>query len=110
MPAYHDAFKKEFFTLRKPRTEHVSAVRLRGDLNTNIMERLHGTRRDREKVVRRLKKEESPFVNGQDIFYNFIRKHMGLKGLTPAQASNVGFGLGRNKWLGLIKKALSHKN
>ena len=87
-----------------------SHIRLSGDLNTNIMERLHGTRRDREKVVKGLKKEETPFIEGQEIFYNFVRKHMGLKGLTPAQASNVGFELGRNKWLGLIRKALANKS
>jgi len=37
------------------------------------MERLYGTKRDREKVVRGLKKEKSPFIEGQDIFHNFVR-------------------------------------
>lgn len=42
LPAYKDAFNKEFWTLRGPRTEHISHVRLSGDMNNNIIERLHG--------------------------------------------------------------------
>jgi DNA modification methylase len=28
---FHDAFKKEFFTLKDPRTRHISHIRLQGD-------------------------------------------------------------------------------
>jgi len=52
----------KFFTLKKPRTEHISHIRLDGDMNNNLIERLHGTRRDREKVMRGLKTEETPIV------------------------------------------------
>ena len=50
LPAYHDAFKKEFWALKNPRTEHVNAIKLRGDRNNNKMERMNGEVRDREKV------------------------------------------------------------
>jgi hypothetical protein len=47
LPAYHDAYKKEFFTLKGPRTEHVRHITLRGDHNNNKMERMNGEVRDR---------------------------------------------------------------
>jgi hypothetical protein len=36
-------------------------IHLKGDMNNNKMERLNGEIRDREKVVRGLKKDDSPF-------------------------------------------------
>ena len=43
LPAYHDAYKKEFWTMRKDtRPEHVNAIKLRGDMNNNKMERFNG--------------------------------------------------------------------
>ena len=59
-PAYHDAYKKEFFTLKNPRTEHVRHIKLSGDMNNNKMERMNGEVRDREKVMRGLKKKILP--------------------------------------------------
>jgi putative transposase len=47
--AYNEAYKKEFWTLKNPRTEHVRHITLRGDHNNNKMERLNGEIRDREK-------------------------------------------------------------
>jgi hypothetical protein len=40
LPAYHDAYKKEFWTLKNPRTEHVRHIKLKGDINNNKMEHL----------------------------------------------------------------------
>ena len=51
-----------------------SNVRWRGLLNNNLVERLHGTLRDREKVMRGLKIENTPIINGHMIYYNFIRR------------------------------------
>jgi hypothetical protein len=48
LPAYRKAFNKEFYTLKSPRTVHISHIQLAGDLNNNLVERLHGTKRDRE--------------------------------------------------------------
>jgi len=36
---------------------------------------------------------------------NFIRPPQSLKGKTPAEMANIDLGLGKNKWLSLIKKA-----
>jgi hypothetical protein len=52
LPAYHDAFKKEFWTRRKPRTEHIGHIKLKDDHNKNKMERLIGEIRQREKTMR----------------------------------------------------------
>ena len=51
-----------------------------------------------------MKSDETPIINLNTIFYNFIRKHSAI-GMTPAQASGIGNGLGQDKWLGLIRKA-----
>lgn len=39
-PNFHDAYKKEFWTIKKDtRTEHVQHIRLQGQHNNNKMER-----------------------------------------------------------------------
>lgn len=95
LPAYIDAHRKEFFTLKKPRTEHIRHIRLQGDLNNNLIERFHGTRRERDKVLRGMKIEDTRIIDGFDVYYNFIRPHMGLKRQTPAEKANIkpSFGL-----------------
>jgi putative transposase len=57
-PNFADAFKKEFFTINNPRTRHISHIRLQGDHNNNKMERMNGEERDREKVMRGLKRTD----------------------------------------------------
>ena len=41
LPAYHEAYKREFWTQRKPRTEHIRHIKIRGDHNNDKMERLN---------------------------------------------------------------------
>ena len=38
---FNDSFKREFYTNTKPRTRHISHIRLQGDHNNNKMERLN---------------------------------------------------------------------
>lgn len=104
LPAYQDAYKKEFWTLRNPRTKHIRHIKIRGDHNNNKMERLNGEIRDREKVMRGLKKDDTPILTGYQIFHNYIRPHEGLKGKTPAEACGITVE-GKNKWLTLIQNA-----
>jgi len=42
--------KKEFFTLKKPRTEHINTIKMSGDKNNNHMERLNNEIRSRKKL------------------------------------------------------------
>jgi len=77
--AYNDAYKKELWTLKGLRTEHVRHIKLKGDRDNNKMERLNGEIRDGEKVMRGLKKDDTPILKGYRIFHNYIRTHEGLK-------------------------------
>jgi transposase-like protein len=104
LPAYHDAYKKEFWTLRGPRTEHVNAIKLSGDMNNNKMERFNGEIRDREKTMRGLKTKETPILTGYQIFHNYVRPHEGLEGKTPAEACGIKIE-GKDKWKTLIQNA-----
>jgi transposase-like protein len=104
LPAYHDAYKKEFFTLKGPRTEHVRHIKLSGDMHNNKMERMNGEIRDREKTLRGLKKDETPILTGYQLFHNFIRPHEALDGKTPSEACGITIE-GKNKWITLIQNA-----
>jgi hypothetical protein len=68
------------------------------------MERLNGEFRDREKVMRGLKRTDSPILAGYQLFHNYVRPHDALKGATPAEKCGIKI-QGENKWLTLIKNA-----
>ncbi len=68
------------------------------------MERQNGEWRNREKVMRSLKREDSPVLSGMQIFHNYVRPHMGLNGRTPAEAAGIKVE-GENKWLTIIQNA-----
>jgi len=104
LPAYHDAYKKAFWTNKNPRTEHIGAIKFRGNMNNNKMERFNGELRDREKTLRGLKKKDTPILEGYKIYHNYIRGHEGLDGKTPAEACGIKVE-GNNKWLTLIQNA-----
>lgn len=105
LPAYHDAYKKEFWqNNRQTTTLHIRHIALHGDKNNNKMERLNGEFRDREKVVRGLKKKDSVVINGYQLYHNYIRPHMALDGKTPAEKCGIKIE-GENKWLTLIQNA-----
>jgi hypothetical protein len=72
------------------------------------MERLNGEIRDREKVTRNFKKDDSPILTGMQIFHNYVRPHMGLNGKTPAHLAGIEV-KGQDKWLTLIQNASKKK-
>jgi putative transposase len=102
--SYREAYNKEYFTLKNPRTKHINAIKLDGDMNNNKQERFNGEIRDREKVMRGLKKDDTPILQGMQIFHNYVRPHEGLDGKTPADACGIEV-VGNNKWLTLIQNA-----
>ena len=59
--------------------------------NTNLIERFHGTLKDRTKVMRGLKSIESAiqFADGFLAYYNFLRPHEALDGKTPAEVAGI---------------------
>ena len=104
--AYEKAFWRENKALM---IQHVRHVRMSGDNNNNKMERLNGEIRDREKVMRSLKKEDTPILTGYQIFHNYIRPHMALDGKTPAEKAGIQV-KGTDKWLTLIQNASKKKS
>lgn len=105
---FHQAYKKEFSSWRLPRTVHIQHIHFKRDMNNNKMERLNGEIRDREKVMRGLKVQDSPLLAGYQLYHNYIRQHMALEGLTPAQASGIDI-KGENKWITIIQNACIKK-
>jgi len=68
------------------------------------MERLNGEFRDREKVMRGLKKDDSVMFDGYQLYHNYLRPHMRLNGKTPSEACGIKIE-GENKWQTLIQQA-----
>jgi hypothetical protein len=66
---------------------------------------MHGSIREREKVMRGLKSMETPFIKGNQIYLNFVRPHQALGGRTPAEAAGVGIS-GENKWMEMLKQSI----
>ncbi|WP_278974308.1 IS6 family transposase [Nitrosopumilus sp.] len=105
LESYHQAYKKEFWTVKRDtRTLHIKHIHLQGDMNNNKMERLNGEIRDREKVMRGLKKKDTPLLKGYEIFHNYFRTHSALDNMTPSEACGIEIN-GDNKWITLIQNA-----
>jgi transposase-like protein len=104
LPSYGPAAEKEF-----PNAVHVSGIGIQGRVNNNRMERYHGTFKERSKVMRAIKKTDSAFIEGQRIYYDYLRPHSALDGKTPAQAAGVELNLEPNRWHSLIKRASATK-
>jgi len=115
LKSYQQAIDEEFHTIRK-KTIHIGNVGIRGKKNSedyfdnNLVERLHGTIRERNKTQRGLKTEYSMFTQGHQLYYNFIRPHESLYGFTPADAANINLCLGDKKWENLLKQSMKYYN
>ena len=108
--SYAEAYRKEFWTQeRRYRTLHIRHIHLKGDMNNNKQERFNGEFRDREKVMRGIKKTDSVMFDGYQIYHNYVRPHMGLNGKTPAEACGIDV-KGNNKWLTLIQNATNERS
>jgi transposase-like protein len=106
---YNRAFNKVFYTMRKDtRPELVQRVGIRARETNNIIERMHGTVKDRTRCMRGLKSYESTkaLLEGFTIHYNYVRPHQSLNGKTPAQAARTQ---APSTWKGLIEEATRHE-
>jgi transposase-like protein len=109
--AYQGAYRKAFYSITLPRTDHARLIRFRDKVNNNPIERLHGSIRERTKIMRGFKEFNSTkkILDGWTVYYNFLRPHMSL-GITPAEAAGIDLQLnGGNRWIELINKAI-HEN
>jgi transposase-like protein len=105
---YNAAFNKVFYTMKKDtRPELIQRVGINARKTNNIVERLHGTLKDRIRPMRGLKDFESTrsILEGYSVHYNFVRPHQSLKGKTPAQAAGIDM---KNDWHLLVKEATKH--
>lgn len=84
-------------------TKHIPAKRLTSTPGTQLIERFHGSLKDRTKVMRGLKSRESAdlILAGWLVHYNFFRPHETLGDSTPAQKAGIKFDY-RN-WLDVVK-------
>ena len=108
LPAYMKSSKK-VFGKDTNHVRHIHIAAKRDKDNNNKMERLNGEIRDREKVFRGLKKMDTAVLDGMRVYYNFTKKHSGIAGMTPAEASLIEVD-GKNKWKTIIQNASLYKN
>lgn len=104
--AYDGAFNKVFYSKYKAnRVEWIRKVGIRARETNNIVERLHGTFKDRLKPMRGLKndKRAKTLIDGYIVNYNFCRKHQSI-GTTPAEATGIDV----KGWKQLIENAQIH--
>ena len=105
--AYEKGFKKVFYSRYKEhKVEFVRKAGIRARETNNVVERLHGTLKDRLKPLRGLKSEETAkiWLDGWFVYYNFLRPHLSLKGKTPAEACGINLKI-ENGWKDLIREA-----
>lgn len=105
--AYDGAFQKVYWTRFKAnKVEWIRRVGIRARETNNIVERLHGTLKDRLKPMRGLKsaKASKTMLDGYVAYYNFCRKHSSI-GMTPAEAAGIRI----KGWNELIERAQAYK-
>ncbi len=74
-------------------TEHKQSRPFVSTDSTNVIERFHGTIKERTKVMRGLKSIETAtqFTDGFLVNYNYFRPHEALDGKTPAEVAKVDY-------------------
>jgi putative transposase len=74
-------------------TKHKQGAPFDVENNTNLIERFHGTLKQRTKVMRGLKdiKSAKLFTDGWLLYYNYLRPHISLNGSTPARVAGVSY-------------------
>ena len=90
-----------------PETAHVRLVTLTDKrTNNQNIERLNGTVRDRIKPMRGFDNEASAdlMTSAFRNYYNFIKPHSSIGGLTPAAKAGIGC-LEGNKWMELLTRS-----
>ncbi|MGD0079456.1 MAG: DDE-type integrase/transposase/recombinase [Methanoregula sp.] len=108
LQAYKEAIKAEFYGLGRIQNPHVRLKDFETKPNNNILERLNGTFRERTKVMRSLDSSigAEEFAAGMQTYYNYIRPHQGINGMTPAQMANIPINLMGNRWETMIGLAI----
>lgn len=85
-------------------TKHIASKPFTVENNTNLIERFHGTLKDRTKVMRGLKDIESArlLTAGWLLHYNYLRPHESLNDRTPAQVAGIKYPY--KNWQSIVAK------
>ncbi len=103
--AYDEAYNKVFNSRVKAlKVEWVRRVGIKARETNNIIERKHGTLKDRTRPTRGLKHDDTAktWLDGYIANYNFVKPHRSLEGRTPAQAAGLDV---KADWGSLIQEA-----
>jgi transposase-like protein len=84
-------------------TEHIQSKGFTIQPNTNLVERFHGTLKDRTKVMRDFKTWETALliVDGFLVHYNFFRPHMSLGEQRPAEVAEIDYEI--KTWIEFVR-------
>lgn len=106
LQSYNDAFNAEYYSKKNLHIENVRSISVRHKGLNQKIERLNGTMRDREKVMRGMntRKSAQKTIDAFRTHYNFVRVHSGIN-MTPAEKAGIKLDLGINKIENLIKLA-----
>ncbi len=87
-------------------TKHIRAKTLTSEKSKQLIERFHGTLKDRTKVMRGLKNRETAqqILDGWLVYYNFFRPHESLGDSTPAQKAGIKFEY--KNWQDVVKTSV----
>jgi putative transposase len=90
--SYEYAFNKVFYSrFKDKRVEWVRKVGIRARDTNQIIERKHGTLKNRLRPARGLKHDDTAktWLDGYIVNYNFVKPHISLDGQTSAQAAGL---------------------
>jgi len=107
LKSYPKANWKANYSMKEQTTHFRTPSTRKYFLNQNI-ERLNGTVRERLKVMRGVHSipTAQALLDGERFYYNHIKPHMSLDGMTPAQVAGVPTpGMDENPWLAYILAA-----
>lgn len=84
--------------------KHIQTKPFKVGINTNLIERFHGSIKDRTKVMRGLANPRTArlLLDGWLVHYNFFRPHESLGGKTPAEKAGIDFPF--KDWLDVVRK------
>ena len=76
--------------------------------NTNLIERLHGTIKERTKVMRGLRTIDTAkrFLDGWMVYYNYMKPHEVLNSKTPAEAAKCNYKF--RDWVDITRMVKPH--
>jgi putative transposase len=104
--AYMDGIYQAF----KGNTDHIQSYPTAKENNTQMIERFHGTLKDRTKVFRAFRDVETliQFTDGWLVYYNYFKPHQSLDGKTPAEYAKVDYPV--KNWADLARIPVSKES